>query len=79
MSGLDLRAATTSTLLGIATAAVFAAWHPVHSWLFGGYVHYSGTEPAPAAYMLRAPATECQSLIAHGTPSSGLAESGALE
>ena len=25
----------------------------MHSWLFGGYVHYSGTELAPAAYMLR--------------------------
>ena len=51
--GPRLRAATTSTLVGFATAAVFAAWHPVHSWLFGGYVHYSGTELAPAAYMLR--------------------------
>ena len=51
--GPRLRAATTSTILGIATAAVFAAWHPVHSWLFGGYVHYSGAELAPTAYMLR--------------------------
>ena len=51
--GARLRAATTSTLVGIATAAVFAAWHPLHSWLFGGYVHYSGGELSPAAYLLR--------------------------
>src|SRR5262245_5292868 len=29
-------------------------------------------------YVVTSPATECQSLIAHGTPSSGLAESGEL-
>jgi FtsP/CotA-like multicopper oxidase with cupredoxin domain len=51
--GSHLRAATTSTLVGVGTAAVFAAWHPVHSWLFGGYVHYSGAELSPAGYLLR--------------------------
>ena len=39
-----------STLSALATAAVFAAWHPVHAWLFGGYVHYAGAELSPAAY-----------------------------
>src|SRR6476620_11427410 len=51
--GPRLRVATTSTFIGFATAAVFAAWHPVHAWLFGGYVHYAGTEPSLAAYVLR--------------------------
>jgi len=51
--GPRLRVATASTFIGFATAAVFAAWHPVHAWLFGGYVHYSGTEPSLAAYVLR--------------------------
>jgi manganese oxidase len=52
-AGSRLRAATTSTLVGLATAAVFAGWHPVHTWLFGAYVHYSGAELSPAAYLLR--------------------------
>ena len=51
--GSRLRAATTSTLVGVAAAAVFAAWRPVHAWLFGGYVHYSGAELSPASYLLR--------------------------
>ena len=51
--GPRLRAATTSTLVGVAAAAVFAAWRPVHAWLFGGYVHYSGAELSPASYLLR--------------------------
>ena len=51
--GSRLRAAASSTLVGVATAAVFATWHPVHTWLFGGYVHYSGAELSPAAYLLR--------------------------
>ena len=52
-AGSRLRAAVTATLTALAAAAVFAAWYPVHSWLFGGYVHDAGSEASPAAFLGR--------------------------
>ncbi|MDX6620775.1 MAG: hypothetical protein QOK36_3161, partial [Gaiellales bacterium] len=52
-AGSRLCAAVTATLAGFATAAVFAAWQPVDSWLFGGYVHHAGSALSPTAFLLR--------------------------